>query len=425
MKLGFPPVAAGVIARRRVAMKILEKFDADSIALKTVTKLRAEFGSGPVELDIPGRTVVVVLDPDDASNILDDTPARFTAANREKRSALAPFQPRGLLISNDRARRSRRPVNEAALETPETLHSMARPFATAIDEEMSSFVVESRRNPEFDAGQFTSVWWCAVRRITLGDAARDDSSLTDALWTLRTAGNWSYFFPNRHRLRDRFFDGLYNYAENVEENSLLAALDSRARGAATDPVGQIPHWLFAFDAAGIATIRAFALLVTHPEQMAEARREIDGADPKSPHPLPFLRSCVLESLRLWPTTPTILRDSVVDTYWGDDRMKIRSGSAFLIYTPAFHRDTHTLDYADSFLPSVWLDGRAESQRGFLPFSSGPAGCPGRNIALFAASTALAQLVAGFGNYRLTSTPQLTPSYPMPATFDHFGLNFSS
>ncbi|MFI8567022.1 cytochrome P450 [Rhodococcus sp. NPDC078407] len=423
--IGFPPVASGVIARRRKAMSLLEKMNADSMATNTVDELRAEFGSGPVELVLPGRKVVIVLDEDDAARILDETPSSFTPANREKRGALRPFQPRGVLISDRPGRDYRRPVNEAALETPDALHSLSGAFAAVIDDELGRLTSDARRSGELNASSFTRAWWRAVRRITLGDAARDDSVVTDQLWSLRANGNWSYFFPARTRLREKFFDRLYRYAEDVQPNTLMAALDARTTGAATDPVGQIPHWLFAFDASGIATLRAFALLTSHDEQMSRARDEVRRVDPRSPHPLPFLRSCILESLRLWPTTPAILRDSTVDTEWGAQRERIDAGSAFLIYTPAFHRDGRSLAYADAFDPDVWLDGRAESQRGFLPFSSGPAGCPGRNVALFTSSTALSRLVAQFSDCRQTSHPRLGSDRPLPPTFDHFGLTFEA
>ncbi|MBY4275302.1 cytochrome P450 [Rhodococcus fascians] len=423
--VGFPPVASGVIARRRSAMPLLERISADSLAIDTLDRLRAEFGDGPVELVLPGRKMVIVLDEDDAARILDETPTSFTPANREKRGALRPFQPRGVLISDSPGRNYRRPVNEAALETPDALHSMSGTFAAVIDDELGALTLEVRRSGELNASSFTRAWWRAVRRITLGDAARDDSVVTDQLWSLRANGNWSYFFPARTRLREKFFDRLYRYAEGVQPNTLLAALDARTTGAATDPVGQIPHWLFAFDAAGIATLRAFALLASHDEQMRRAQDEVRRADPRSPQPLPFLRSCILESLRLWPTTPAILRDSTVDTAWGPERDRIDAGTAFLIYTPAFHRDARSVAYADAFEPDAWLDGRAENQRGFLPFSSGPAGCPGRNVALFTSSTALARLVENFPDHRQTSTPPLDSHRPLPATLDHFGLTFEA
>lgn len=84
--LGLAPVAGVVIARRRRAIKVLEKIHADALAHNTIAKLIDEFGIGPVELVLPRRKLVVVLDAADASSMLSATPAHFTAANREKRA---------------------------------------------------------------------------------------------------------------------------------------------------------------------------------------------------------------------------------------------------------------------------------------------------------------------------------------------------
>src|SRR5690606_6593620 len=112
--------------------------------------------------------------------------------------------------------------------------------------------------------------------------------------------------------------------------SLAGALVANASDPATDPIGQIPQWLFAFDAAGIAALRALALLSTHPEQRATA-----AAEAQQPHRVenrPYLRACVLESIRLWPTTPTILRDTTEDTRWGhgEDQFTIEAGAGLMI-----------------------------------------------------------------------------------------------
>lgn len=56
-----------------------------------------EFGRGPVELVVPGRRVIVVLDPADVGRVLAGAPAPFDPANREKRAALEQFQPHGVL----------------------------------------------------------------------------------------------------------------------------------------------------------------------------------------------------------------------------------------------------------------------------------------------------------------------------------------
>jgi cytochrome P450 len=130
-----------------------------------------------------------------------------------------------------------------------------------------------------------------------------------------------------------------------------------------------------------------------------------------------LRSAFLESVRLWPTTPAILRDSTVDTEWTGPggTVTVPAGSAFLVYTPFLHRDDETVPMADRFDPDIW--GNPEAGRGaedwpIVPFSEGPGVCPGRNLVLLVASTFLAELVRG-----LDLTPQRPVLDPeaLPAT----------
>src|SRR5690606_31988282 len=100
---------------------------------------------------------------------------------------------------------------------------------------------------------------------------------------------------------------------------------------------------------------------------------------------PYLRACVLESLRLWPTTPLVLRDTVADTTW--ETGTLPAGTGMVIFAPFFHRDDERLPYAHRFAPEVWL---GEDHAGgaiplgdwpLIPFSRGPAICPARNLVL--------------------------------------------
>ncbi|MBY4213617.1 cytochrome P450 [Rhodococcus fascians] len=427
-RLGGPIVAGGVIARRRTTMPLLEKLQTDADTVSIMTELRSRYGPGPLQLVIPGRTIVVPLTAPDVGRILESSPDPFTPANREKRAALSPFQPHGVLISRGSLRESRRRFNEDVLDTSEPLHHLAGTFATTINDEaaqLSSDVLA--RGGVLDAGMFIPAWWRMVRRLTLGGSAREDNALTDLLWTLRSRGNWSYLLPPARRRRERFLDRLYHYVDDADPLSLAGVVAASRPGAAVDPVGQIPHWLFAFDAAGIITMRTLALLATHPDAMARARREIADLDLSQPHTLPYLQACVLDSARLWPTTPAILRDSTAVTTWGDGdtQFQIESGAAFLILAAVFHRDKQTVPFADAFTPDAWLDGRTAAEVAFVPFSAGPARCPGENLVLYTASTMLANLISTLPNLQLTSTPNLSPAAPIPATLNHYTLAFDT
>jgi cytochrome P450 len=185
----------------------------------------------------------------------------------------------------------------------------------------------------------------------------------------------------------------------------------------------MPQWLFAFDAAGMALLRALALLASHPVQMTRALD--DAATPNVPLMRPFLRGCVLESVRLFPTTPTILRDTTEDTEWrtGTERFTVVKGAGLIIAVPAFHRDDDLLPFAHQFSPDIWLDGSAQRYPQLVPFSAGPAECPGRNLVLFTTSSVLAHLLHAL-DFRLSSEPRLAPDRPLPMTLNQLTLDFA-
>jgi Cytochrome P450 len=202
--------------------------------------------------------------------------------------------------------------------------------------------------------------WRLVRRLVLGDGARDDETVTADLLRLRSESNWSFLALPHRRLRDRFIERLYQYAEKPFRISLIGALDEIPVSGGVDPIGQVPQWLFAFDAAGMALLRALAVLTTHPEHYVHALAETTELD--RPQMRSYLRACMLESLRLWPTTPTILRDTTEDTEWRDgaDRFRIAKGAALMIVAPAFHRDRELLPFADAFTPTSGWTGANSS-----------------------------------------------------------------
>ncbi|GIJ51189.1 cytochrome P450 [Virgisporangium aliadipatigenens] len=401
-----PVIARGVIVRRPRLTGLLARTGADRRAMRTLRRIRERYGPGPVRLRIPARPLTLVLDADEARRVLEQAPAPFSPANREKIGALAHFQPEGVLISRGRARDARRAFNERALDTSAPVHHLAGPILASVSELGGAL---RERDPLVWRG-FAREWWRAVRTITLGPAARDDTWVTDSLRTLRRAGNWSYFHPTRRDLRERFLQRVRDYITLGHPDS-LAGTAARA-DVATAPEHQIAHWLFAWDAAGMAVFRTLALLATHPAALARAR-----ADQRPL--LPYLRACVLESLRLWPTTPLILRDTTADLWWGDEI--VPEHTPVLIHAAFLHRDPTALDYADTFAPDVWLDGRAERHGGIVPFSGGPARCPAENLVLLTTSHLLAELITG--DPRLTGG-RLDPERPMPALLSPFGLRFS-
>ncbi|GHG14033.1 MULTISPECIES: cytochrome P450 [Amycolatopsis] len=406
LEVALPTLAGGVIKRRPAMMAVAGKLQFDRRAVRLLRRLRDRHHGHPLKLRVPGRSVGLALSGADVKRLLAGAPTPFSPSTVEKRAALGHFQPHGVLISDAAERTARRRFTEAVLQPGRPLHELAAPFARAIAEEAA--VLPQSATLDWDT--FNVTWWCLVRRVVLGSAARDDTTLTDQLERLRLDANWAYAHPKRKQLREEFRRRLAEHLKRAEPGSLAAVI---AAEDAADAPDQVAHWLFAFDAAGMATYRTLALLASHPAELERARSELDGLDLTEPHQLSYLRACVLDAVRLWPTTPMILRETTEETSWGP------AGTTVLIFTPFFHRDPD-LPYADRFEPDLWLDGRAAENPALVPFSAGPAICPGRDLVRFCASTMLANLLREH-RYEQASGPVLSPERPLPATLDNFHL----
>jgi cytochrome P450 len=411
----FLPVAArGAIVRRPPVTRLLDRIDADARAVRTMQGLRDAYGPGPVQVKVGPKRLTFVLDPDDVHRVLGGTPEPFRPDTVEKRHALGHFQPEGVLISPPEERVHRRPFNENVLDSGRTLHRIAGPASAVVEHEVGVLLEQLSHDRYLDWPRFSATWWRVVRRVVLGDSARDDERLTDQLLRLRSRANWSYLRPKDRDLRERFLSGLRSRLDRAQPGSLAAVVAETPHHPDTQPHQQVPQWLFAFDAAAWATYRALALVLAHPDAVLRLREELAQVPD-----LPYGRACVLESLRLWPTTPAILRDTDEDTEWHGRLLP--AGASLMIFAPFFHRDETRLPEAHRFAPELWLRSRTSADHPLVPFSGGPGMCPGRNVTLLVASQVLARILAA-QDYRVEGHP-LDPARPLPGTLDPFRLRY--
>ncbi|MCL3859702.1 cytochrome P450 [Actinotalea sp. K2] len=414
-----PMLARGVIVRRPPMTRLAEVVDADKRAVKLLQRMRIKYGHGPLRLRLPVRRMVVLLDPDHVHRVLAESPDPFTPATQEKVAALSHFQPHGVLISQGAERADRRRFNEEVLDSPHAVHRSADVMVGAISQELQDLLTTASTRHLLTWDEYATTYQRVVRRVVLGDGARDDVELTDQLTTLRATANWAFLHPQRTALRAQFLHRLEAHLERATPGSLAASWAHAPTTQATHPVEQVPQWMFAFDAGSWASYRALALLHAHPEGLARAQQEVAGRDLSTPQDLPFLRACILESLRLWPTTPALLRESTAPTVW--DGATMPASTSILTYAPYFHRDELNLPEAHHFAPELWLSERTAKDWPLVPFSAGPAECAGRNFVLHVTSTILAHLVSG-PQMRLEQPDRLDPR-ELPGSLDPFTLRF--
>ena len=411
-----PLVAQGAIVRRPRLTAWAERRQTDRAARRVLGGLRDRYDGAPLALRLGPRRLVLATTPDDVRRLLEGTPDPFTAASNEKRGALAHFQPRALLISGPDDRRRRRPLNETALDAAHAVHDDGSAFVAAVERAAEELARRVDAAGGLDATAFTDTWWRLVLEVTFGARARDDLRVVDVLDALRRDGNWSWFRPRRPWLRAELERLVAEHVARAPSSSLAG----RIRDADPDEApGQVPHWLFAFDAAGATTLRALAVAAARDDVRGRIVDELAGTGGAGGAALlPYGRACLLEAVRLWPTTLAVLRDAVRPTDWGG--VTVPAGTGFVVVSAFFHRDPDRLAFADDFAPEAWWDGRADEDWGIVPFSGGPAACPGRHVVLLVASHLLARL-ASLGLE--VERGQHLAQDPLPATVDHLGLRF--
>lgn len=412
LRVLLPLIAQGAVIRRPAMTALAERRRWEQGISDVMGDLRRRYGEGPLLVRIAGRRAALLLAREDVGRVLADSPEPFAAASREKRAALGHFQPHGVLVSRGRPREVRRRFNEDVLDLGQAMHQLAEPITHVVEDEVGALMAAS--HPVLDWPRFAGAHARVVRRIVLGDRARDDTGLSRRLDGLRRRANWAFAVPHDRRRQREFQRRLGAYLAAAEPDSLASVIAAIGTSPELDPYGQVPHWLFAFDALGSSAFRALAALAVDDRALSTVENERQPGVALRPS----LTAAVLEALRLWPTTLVILRETTADLEWHGARLP--AGTAAIIVSSFFHRDATRLPSANRLDLASWMDGTFDADPGIVPFSSGPVRCPGRDLVTFAGATMLAALLA---RHDVTLVrPGLDPT-ALPASLDHFRIRF--
>jgi hypothetical protein len=151
----LPTLAKGPILRRPCVVALAERLDLDARAVRRVARLHDRHGPGPVVVAVPGRPQAVLLAPDHVRRVLAEGPEPFAPASREKRSALAHFEPDVSLVSTGAERARRKRLNDAALEAGRATHSLAGALTPRIEAEATAL---AEPGGTLDWPRFAAVW---------------------------------------------------------------------------------------------------------------------------------------------------------------------------------------------------------------------------------------------------------------------------
>ncbi|KZV18411.1 isoflavone 2'-hydroxylase-like [Dorcoceras hygrometricum] len=162
------------------------------------------------------------------------------------------------------------------------------------------------------------------------------------------------------------------------------------------------------DTSSVTVEWAMSLLVNHPHVLEKARKELDSQvglhrliDEEDLPNLPYLRSIISETFRLFPPGPLLIphqssEDCVVGGY------DIPRGTMLLINVWAVHRDPDVWEQPTIFNPDRF-EGKDQLDQKYklLPFGVGKRACPGLGLGQRTVGLALGSLIQCFEWERTT------------------------
>lgn len=384
----MPNALQGLFKKRPTPIKAMTAINVDGDGAALCASLRDKHDGRPVWVRVVKDPALLLLDVDDVRRVLEGSPDPFAADPPAKRRGMAHFQPDALTISRGDLWSQRRAFADAVLQkAPEGR------FARVVAEEIVP-------GDELGYEELNAGFRRLTRRVVLGDAARDDETLSDELAALMGEANGLPSDPSPGY--DAFAARVAGYVDAAEPGSLAGDANDVAASPDVRRHGQFTHWLFAMqDTLSLNVIRALALLATH-----------DTDD---------LAGTLQEAMRLWPTTPMLSRETLTDLAW--HRVEVPRGTQVLIVNTFFHRDEQRLgDAAHRFTPSSWPQPFADDW-GLNHFSHGPQGCPGADLAVEVGTAALEALMKEGRPRLLAGGGKLRQGERVPHMLDPFALRF--
>jgi cytochrome P450 len=407
-----PYLLRGVFTKNRFWTFVFDAVDTDAHVVKFCQQLRSKYRSDLIYIRMIGGKSLLVFSESGIRHVLNYSPSIYGAADL-KTKGMSHFQPNALTISQNEEWKDRRRFNEAVLNS-RGLHEYADAFLEAIKREVE--ISLDQINRFFGWEDFDRLFKRIMLQIIFGAAARSDSELPDRLHKMMLESN-RIFLLLKSKEFDAFYGKIRSYLASPQSGSLTALCPHAPQNNSTRVENQIPHWMFAMmETLATNTLRALALILTHPSAEARVRLKINKNQSFSAvdiHSFTYLEGCLQEAMRLWPTTAMLGRKTLIeDELCGT---LIPAKTQVIILNTFNHRDAETHYFADSFKPELWLERKADYD--FNHLSNGTQVCAGKNLALFIGTAVLAELLRQ-GRYKLCR-PALNSARPLPHSFNEF------
>ncbi|XP_020278699.1 cytochrome P450 4C1-like [Pseudomyrmex gracilis] len=185
---------------------------------------------------------------------------------------------------------------------------------------------------------------------------------------------------------------------------LLIAMSQENNLTDSDIREEVDIFTFAgHDTTALTATFALMLLAEHKDIQDRVRLEVntilkennDKFTMSSLQNLSYLERCIKETLRLYPTVPSIARVTTEDVKL--QSYIVPAGTDIGIYIYSVHRDPNFWPNPEIFDPDRFLQERSKNRHpySYIPFSAGPRNCIGQRYGLLELKVIIATLIHNF------------------------------
>jgi cytochrome P450 len=408
-----PNILQGLFIRRPRWVALFARLDRGFVSAGLGPRLRERYGRSAARVRFLGKPSLLLFDREAIQRVLDNSPDVYGPPAAKCRG-MAHFQPAAVTVSAGVDWQSRRAFNLAALGDPYADMELAAMVHAVCAEEGAALGAKA----ELRWADFAHTSQRIMLRVIFGRADDDHRTAHEMLRALMSRANWLIVRPSLRRL-----EAYQTRLQRLIAGAARGTLAFRARtlpDAARIPMAdQVTHWMFAMsDTLSENVARAAGVIHAIPRSRELARQEVRKVNlrnPTAPGLLRYIRACLEEAMRLWPSTPFIVRRALqTDTICGH---RVTSGDQLVIPNVLNHVDPTAVAAALEWYPERWLEHSQPSK--FYHLSGGAQSCAGAEIARYVGTQVLAELVNS-GEFH-THNPRIVSAQRLPASYNPFAI----
>lgn len=374
--LNYIIVSRGILAPKCKWYNISEKLLSDGSGINLFYKLNKKFGRIP-KTYMFGVKTYVITEEEDIKEILDNSPYPY-GPGKLKSKFFESFMKDNVGVSKGCPWKRRRNLNDLVLDT-DKLHQYANKFNQDINNSIKSHLLLNK----IDYSNFLK-----ISKEMVGKVIFNTVNVPEDVYSLFSEANdVSVFYRKKLNLnpvtKKNYFHFLKKQTMNPNKLSLVE-LCANYENSRHEIIHQIPHFIFPIGGLYLTTIpRLLLMFGNHKSRFQKVINEIrtitKNINAKKIYGLKYLRSCIMEMLRLNNPVVTTFRTVLKDLNLAGFNFK--EGDQLLILNNPILRNPKYFKNPNKFIPERWTPEMEKSYYA-ISFNQGPQRCPAKELAIY-------------------------------------------